>query len=191
MVAADRLDSILLTAQEINTLMGAANMQPNAPIAHSSPPPPTNMSNPDCLGALFPGVAEVYRGSGYGAMSRQYVREPVSNPEHEVIQTAMSFTSADLALAFVKNSAGKWRTCAGQTISVTINSGVSQFTFGDLVGDAPTIAQLQTQVGVSGYPCQHVLSAVWNLVVDVVACGHQISDQARQIADKMAAKATQ
>jgi serine/threonine-protein kinase len=44
--------------------------------------------------------------------------------------------------------------------------------------------------GGNGYVCQHVLRAVLNVVLDVNACGYQISDQAGRIAEKMAASAT-
>jgi serine/threonine kinase PknH len=191
MVAADRLDSILLTAQEINTLMGAANMQARTGISHG-PENAITLSNQDCLGALFALPQPVYQGSGYTAMSGQGLREPESNYRHAVTQAAVSFPSADLALAFVKNSAGKWRACAGQTITFPNNSGgLSQWAIGDMVGDVPTITQLDSRVGIQGYGCQRALSAVWNLVLDVDACSFQVSDQARQIVDKMAAKATQ
>ena len=104
----------------------------------------------------------------------------------------MSFPSADLALAFLQNSAVKWRACAGQTITETPSTGqTKRYTFGNFVGDVTTIALLNTLEGGGGYACQHVLSAVSNLVIDVNACGYQISDQGRQIADKIAAKATQ
>jgi len=67
-----------------------------------------------------------------------------------------------------------------------------QWNIGDLVGDVPTIAQRKTKPAIgNGYACQHALSAVSNVVLDVEVCGFQIIDQARQIADKMAAKVTQ
>jgi hypothetical protein len=189
MVAPDRLDSILLSAQDVNTLMGASGMQAG-PIHHLGGAGQT-VSNPDCLGALIPAQQPVYQGSGNTAISGQELREPGNDANHDVVQAAVSFPSADLALAFVKNSADKWRACAGQTITETLNSQTPQWTFGNLVGDVPTITQPHTQAGAGGFACQRVLSAVSNLVLDVGACGYQISDQARQIGDKMAAKVTQ
>ena len=52
-VAPDRLDSILLSVQDINTIMGATDMQPAGPISSHERAAPVTASNPDCLGALY------------------------------------------------------------------------------------------------------------------------------------------
>ena len=188
-VAPERLSFILLTVQDVNTVMGASRMEPNGPITHATRTSPMTLSNPDCLGAFLNGQTPVYQGSGYTAISA----EGLTDPDHVVDQAAVSFPSADLALAFVKTSAGKWRACAGQTITQTdkANGNVFRWTFENLVGDVPAITQLYTGEGGHGYGCQHVLRAVLNMVLDVIACGGQISDQAGRIAEKMAAAATQ
>jgi hypothetical protein len=63
--------------------------------------------------------------------------------------------------------------------------------FGKLTGDPLKIALLTIQQGANGWGCQHVLSAVSNVVIDVDACGYRITDEGSQIADTMAAKVTQ
>ncbi len=189
-VAADRLDSILVSVQDVNTLMGASNMQSNGGINHGLGSPET-LSNPDCLGALFIAQQPVYESSGYVAVSVENLREPENPYAHLVEQAAVSFPSADMALAFLNNSAAKWRACAGQTITQTVNGQPIRWAVGNLAGDVPTITLLHTQEGAGGWACQRALTAVSNLVLDVNACAQKISDQARQIADKMAAKATQ
>jgi serine/threonine kinase PknH len=188
-VPAARLDSILLSAAEINAIMGATNMQPSGTATVLEKTPYT-LSVPDCLGPLFVAQASVYTGSGYTAASGQAVREPGANPDHGVIQAAVAFLSADRAGAFVTASAAKWKACAGQTITETDNGRTSRYTFGDLIGDAPNITQLDTQEGSGGWACQRVLRAVSTVVLDVAACGHHISDQGSRIADAMAANAT-
>jgi hypothetical protein len=191
-VASERLDSILLTLADVNTMMGASGMQPTAPISHTTwVVAERTLSNPDCLGAFFVGETPAYQGSGYTAASVEALHELGNNPDHRVGQAAVSFPSADLALAFLKTSVGKWRACAGQTLTATHLEQDYRWTVGNLVGDAPAITQLHTLVGGNGYVCQHVLRAVLNVVLDVNACGYQISDQAGRIADTMAATATQ
>lgn len=192
MVASERLDSILLTVADVNTVMGASGMQPTTPINHGTwLVAERTLSNPDCLGAFFVGETPAYQGSGYTAASVVTLHEPVNNPDHRLGQAVVSFPSPDLALAFVKTSVGKWRACAGQTLTATHLDQVYRWTVGDLVGDAPAITQLHTLEGGNGYVCQHVLRAVLNVVLDVNACGYQISNQAGSVADKMAATATQ
>jgi serine/threonine-protein kinase len=192
MVASERLDSILLTVADVNTVMGASGMQPTAPIAHATwMVVERTLSNPDCLGAFFVGETPAYQGSGNTGASVEALHEVGNNPDHRVGQAAVSFPSADQALAFLKTSVGKWRACAGQTLTATHLEQVYRWTVGDLVGDTPAITQLHTLEGGNGYVCQHVLRAVLNVVLDVNACGYQISDQAGRISDKMAATATQ
>jgi PknH-like extracellular domain len=190
-VAPDRLESILPTVQDVNTVMGASGMQPTAPIDHSMGTSSWTLSNPDCQGAFGAGGEAVYRGSGYTAISGEELLDPGNNADHDVGQAAVSFPSADLALAFVKTSAGKWRACAGQTITGTTNGQDYRWTFANVVGDAPAITQLHTLEGKNGYGCQRALRAVLNVVLDVDACARPISDQADRIADRMAATATQ
>ena len=117
--------------------------------------------------------------------------EPGDTNNHFVDQDVAAFPSTDLARNFVKTSADQWKSCAGQIVTVTYNNGNTyRWTFGELVGDAPKISQLDTQEDGRGWACQHVLSAVSNVVIDVRACAYQITDQASRIADEIAANAT-
>ncbi len=191
-VTPDRLDSILLSARDVDTVMGASGMEPaEAKTFHALLVPPGTMSDPDCRGTVFVLQQPVYQGSGYTAVSEQELHEPGNPYAHLVDQAAVSFPSADQAVAFVKNSADKWRACGGQTVTNSFNGQTDRWIVGDLTGVVPTIVQLHTLAGGATWACQHVLSAVSNVVIDVVACADQISDQARLIADKMAAKVTE
>jgi serine/threonine kinase PknH len=191
-VPPERLNAILLGAAEINTIMGTSNMQLGVTSTEMEKTTYT-LSNPDCLGALGPRLEPVYAQSGYTAMSNQLLLEPVARPEHFVDESAVTFPSADQAAAFVTSSAAKWKACAGQTVTQTLDSGGTlTWTIGNLVGDAPKITQLSTPASGSkrGAPCQHALSAVSNVVIDIDACAPQISDEGGRIADAMAANAT-
>lgn len=187
MVGPDRMDSILLSAMEVATVMGVSDMPKVGAIAHVPFDPPDEVSNSDCLGTVFIGEKPVYAGSGYTAMSLQVLADS-ETVSRFVQQGVVHFPSAEKALSFIKNSATKWRTCAGQTVTWTSGGGQFRWAIGDLAGDASTIAQPKTLTG-DGSICQRVLSAVSNLVIDVNACGPRLSDQARQIASKIAAQA--
>ena len=188
-VAPDRLDSVLLTTDQLNTLLGASGLQVSRPITHNVWSGGTTVSNPDCLEALHTAQDTVYQGSGYTAVSF----DQVSSPDHIVTQAAVSFPWAETALDFVKTSADKLRACTGQAITETTSNGAIHWTIGPVVGDVPTITQLSTVTGNGpSLSCQRALSAVRNLVIDVEACNESqpVGDQARQIADEMAANAT-
>jgi hypothetical protein len=52
------------------------------------------------------------------------------------------------------------------------------------------LCQRHTQAIADGRTCQHVLSAVNRVVIDVVAGGASITNEGGQIADQMAARVT-
>ncbi|MBV8177643.1 MAG: sensor domain-containing protein [Mycobacterium sp.] len=188
--APERLESVLLTTTEINAIMGASNMQPGKlGLTPSDSPAPS--SKPECDGALYPGVAPAYNGSGYTKLNYLVSSEPGDNHDHFVDQDVATFPSADLARAFVKTSADQWRSCAGQVVTLTYENGNTyRWTFGNLIGEAPKISQVDTQEDGGGWACEHVLNAVSNVVIDVKACAYQVTDQASRIADEIAAKVT-
>ena len=149
--------------------------------------PPGTLSNPDCLGALLPIQGSVYQGSGYTAVRGQALN--AEDPPHFVYEAAVSFPSAEQALAFVRTSADKWQACAGQLLTVTTPNKIFHWNFANPTGAPPKITQVHTQLH-GGRACQHALSAVSNVVIDVVACGASITNEAGQVADQMAAKVT-
>jgi serine/threonine kinase PknH len=180
------LNSILLSPADINTVMGASNMQPTNQAEQMNVPPGT-LSNPDCLGALLPIQGSVYQGSGYTAVRGQALN--AEDPPHFAYEAAVSFPSAEQALAFVRTSADKWQACVGQLLTVTTPNKIFHWNFANPTGAPPKITQVHTQLH-GGRACQHALSAVFNVVIDVVACGASITNEAGQVADQMAAKVT-
>jgi serine/threonine kinase PknH len=180
------LGSILLGAADLSTIMGAS-MQP----AHQTEQmlnSPATLSNPDCLGALEVIQAPVYQGSGFNAVRGQAWHS--TTPPHRIYQAAVQFPSVESAHAFVRKSADSWNACANQSVTVTAGNQRSTWTFGDFNGAPPRIVQRRTEAGANPHVCQHVLSAVYRVVIDVHACGQTITTEGGQIADQMAAKVT-
>jgi hypothetical protein len=193
-VTPTKLKSILLSAEEVNTIMGGSHMKPSKVFEDMNDT--SGVSNPNCLGALYTAQESVYAGSGWSAVSDQTLRESrADNPDSSrfwVNQTAVAFPSADQAGAFLNTSADKWEACAGQTVTVTDGSKQSTWTLGDVSrGGENKIVQVGTQEGAQGWACQHALSEVSNAVVEVIACSDQIGGEASQMADEMVASAAE
>jgi serine/threonine-protein kinase len=191
-VAPDRLDSIFLTPEEVNPLMGTDSMQISVPI---NPGPYTKnletMADQDCRSTDSPALGPVYEGSGYTAISTEMM---VGDQGRRLTQAVAVFPSADLAQAFVANLAAKWKACAGRTIKAqmipTIYGGIyseQTFTLGSYLGGADAIGLSRTTT--DGYQCQRALLSDLNVVVDVDACTSPLDRQGRTIANKMSAKA--
>lgn len=179
-----RLNSILPNAGQINAIMGSSTLQLAATTKRMDNTPYT-LSNTDCLGSLYSLMEPVYAGSGYMALMAQAWQEP-GGGEQLIYLGAVAYPSAAKAAAFLAASAQKWQTCAGTTVIQNQDNGPSlAWSMGTVGGDPPNIAQLDTPK--DHVPCQQALSAVRNVVLDVSVCGPHVSDEAKRLADAMAA----
>ncbi|POY03025.1 hypothetical protein C3469_05385 [Mycobacterium kansasii] len=185
----DQLNGILLSEADINAIMRASAMTASKTYEEMDPIS-LKVSNPDCQGAFHVGQGAVYTGSGQTSVRAQVLYELGPAREHFVGQAAVAFPSADEASRFVQNSAAKWKNCANQTVTVTLSDGrTSRWTLASLKDMPAAITLNATQEGSSNnWGCQHALSAVSNVVIDVEACGYHVTDEGGQIADKMVAK---
>ncbi|VBA60632.1 serine/threonine-protein kinase PknH/PknJ [Mycobacterium attenuatum] len=186
-ISEDRLSSLLLNASEINSVMGASNIQPGKPIT-SMDTSPVTLSLPDCQAALYTSQDPVYAGTGYTGISGLVSSEPGDNYDHWVNQAVVAFPSADKARSFLQSAAAKWKNCAGKTVTVTNQGKTYRWTFANVVGSPPKITVIDTQEGADGWECQRAMSVVNNVVVDINACGYHITDQGGQITDQIIAK---
>jgi len=187
--SAINLDSYLLGASDIGPIVADPNMVVSEKTSGMRNPRWT-LSNPDCVGAFEPITDAVYRASGYTAVAGQAVHTAGEEPTHRVFESVVAFPSADQASARVQTSADKWKACTGQ-VTLTVNGKSTGWTFGDVVGTVPRIAQQRTQTEGSRI-CHHVLRAASNVVVDVLVCGPDAeTGQAGRIAEQISAKVGQ
>jgi serine/threonine kinase PknH len=128
----------------------------------------------------------VYAGSGYKGVRGQQLHAADNN--YRVYEAAVAFPNAEKAQAWVTTQAGKWKACAGQSVTLTTEMNTLYWTFGELTGNPPTITQVRMPKDQSRPSCQRVLSAVSDVVLDVEACAVGVTDQGSAIAEKMTAK---
>jgi serine/threonine kinase PknH len=101
------------------------------------------------------------------------------------------FASAEQALGFVAAQQGRWQGCAGKTITQTQPGKSIPWTFHEVTGNPPKISMLHDAADGTGVTCQRVLNAVSNVVLDINACGPQVTNQASQIAKERRRSATE
>ena len=181
-VANGRLGALLLGPPQASSIMGTPSLE----IANQTQQirPDLNLSNPACLGAFDAIQNAAYEGSGFTGVQGQDLKTEDST--YRIYEAAVSFPTADNAQAYVAAQADKWRACNGLPVALTGSAGTGHWTFENVTGAAPSIAQLRTRKG-GGSTCQRVLRAVSDVVLDVRACAPSIQDQGGQIADQMAA----
>ncbi|MGV1089012.1 MAG: sensor domain-containing protein [Mycobacterium sp.] len=189
-----KLESTLLSAEEVNTVMGATGIKADGPITDGLSAPSTTPSDPNCLGAGDAAVDAVYKDSGWIAAREQILSQPSPDDPNAktfwVDQAAVGFPTARQAQDFLNSSANRWTGCSRRTIAEKGSDGDStSWAYGDLVRDNDTVSLPLFQEGGDDWGCQHTLSAYSNIVLEAVACAFDVSDQGARVVAKMAEKA--
>jgi PknH-like extracellular domain len=184
-----KLDDVLLSIGELNGIMGSTTMSVTSELEemtdHSD-----QVSDLDCLGAIYGAEEPVYAGSGWTDVRDQVAREPDEDNNHWVEQTAVLYPSADKARRFFDDSASAWEGCANSSVSVDDSGSSYLWDLGDVTSEDGLITQVTTQQDADGWACQHALSVVSNLTVEAWACAYSIGDEAATIAADMVANAS-
>jgi hypothetical protein len=187
---ASKLDEVLLSIGELNGIMGSTTMTVTSELEemtdHSE-----QVSDGDCLGAIYGAEEPVYAGSGWTDMRDQVAREPDADNSHWVEQTAVLYPSAQEAQQFFDDSISAWENCANSSVSVDDSGSSYLWDLSDVTVEDTLITQVTTQQDAEGWACQHALSVVSNLTVEAWACGYTIADEGATIAGEMAANAAE
>ncbi len=185
-----KLDDVLLSIDELNGIVGSTQMKITVELEEMSDHS-AEVSDPDCLGAIYGAEGPVYEGTGWTVMRDQVAREPDEDNDHWVEQTAVLYPSAENAQKFFDDSKSAWEDCAGNAISVYDADASYLWQIDDVAAEDTLITQLTTQEDADGWACQHALSVVANLTVEAWACGYSITDEAAAIASDMVANAAE
>lgn len=187
-LTAATLDDVLLTIGELNGIMGSTTMKVTSELEemtdHSD-----DVSDRECLGAMYGAEGPVYAGSGWTDVRDQVAREPDDDNNHWVEQTAVLYTSAEDAQRFFDKSRAAWEGCANSTVVVGSSGDSYLWKLSEVRTDDEMITQVTTQQDADGWACQHALSAASNLTVEAWACSYSIGDEAATIARDMLANA--
>ncbi|MBW0015674.1 sensor domain-containing protein [Mycobacterium sp.] len=181
--APGRLDSILISAQQVNGIMNPPMpMQVSTDQTASRLRPDEPLSNSACYGAFDPIRESAYAGYTPTGVLGQGL--DTQDNSYRVYQAAVSFSTAAQAQEFVTASAGKWKACNGLTVKY---NNKANWTFGNVADTPSRITLSRTPGDPSRASCERVLSAVSDVVLDIMACEVGVQDQGGQIADAMAA----
>ena len=131
----------------------------------------------------------MYAGSGWTAVRDQMAREEGDDNDHWVEQTAVLYPSADKAQKFFDKSKAKWEECSGYSVSVDDARHRLRWELDEVAAEDTLITQMTTQEDAAGWACQHALSPVSNITVEVWACSYHPGDEAATIANDMIANA--
>lgn len=184
-VPVDRLSSVVLSPAEVSGILADPALQAEN-LKQVMDQPTYRLSNPDCFSALRAVSAPAYEGSGWTGVRAQYFADPGSSVDHEARQGVVAYPSAAEAAALVADSAAKWASCAGQTVTAEAAGTTQQVTIGDVEGAPPKVSVRSTVAESPDRVCQRVLRAVTNVVIDVGVCGVGLTDEASRIVTQIA-----
>jgi hypothetical protein len=181
----NELDGLLLSADDINSVMGTSAMAPGQ-VASELPDNHSLMANVNCLGIWQVGEKALYGDSGLTGVRVQTLRQPDNDTwEYRVAQAAAAYPTPEVAKTFLDQSADHWSKCTNHRVNITLNDQPTRtWWFADLTESANQLSMTVTR-GENEKSCQRVLSLASNVIVDVQACGPTSADQAATIAHKM------
>ncbi len=182
------LERILLSAADINKLMGATDIElmdsANDMADHSA-----DISEAKCLGALYNAEESVYNGTGWKDVVDQVLTEPEDDSAHWVEQTVVQFPAATGAKAFLESSFKQWMDCIGKSVMVNDGEYEYHWQFEGISRDGGTISQTARQTDSDGWACQHALAAVDTYIIEGSVCGTSLQDEAVTLVNALTANA--
>jgi serine/threonine kinase PknH len=176
------LGTVLLDADEIDDVMGTSGSE--VLDEGTAPDDTTEVNPPECHGVVYIAGEIEYASTNLTAMRWRIVRAANVASVVEMVAQLPSVAKAD---EFIDKQTKAWEGCADEVITTKDKAGTS--TTQDRVTAVrarPRTVIASTLPLSSGMPCQHVLEAVSNFVLDVDACGNNVSDQVEAIASKLA-----
>jgi hypothetical protein len=182
-----QLDKILLSAKDINSIVGGKKMEVTTSAEDMSDHSDV-ISDADCLGAVYGAETPVYAGSGWTAVRDQVIREPTTDNDHWVEQAAVLFPASDKAKKFFDKSRDQWQKCANSGVAVDDPDHTERYIWNfesvQKAGDN-IITQNSSQEDSNGWACQHAMGLVSNVNIESFACSYNVSDEAQQIVTKI------
>lgn len=187
------LPGLLLSAKDVDTAMGVTGMTPQNPVDvmgdHRN-----LLSNLNCLGVWQVNEAPIYDPSHYKTLRQQMLRTPNTDQwDSLVVQSAVTYRTADAARAFFDDSADRWSKCTNHTINIRVNGqALPKWVSGNLAKTDTLLSMPYTRGADSQTrSCQRALALAANVILDIQACKpaqQEPISAAVDIADKIESK---
>jgi hypothetical protein len=192
LVADSTLPDLVLSAHDVNGIMETTGMAPHSPVFQMGDHR-NLLPNLNCLGVWQVNEASIYESSHWKTMRQQMFRAPDTDQwDNLVVQSVVSYRTADAARGFFVESTDRWSKCTNHNVNIQLNGrALPAWHSGNLTKTDTRLAIPYIRgSGDQTRSCQHVLSVVANLILDIQACKPQQPEvtQAADIADKIESK---
>ena len=192
LVPANALDGVLLSAAEVNSVMGTTGMTAHPRVQVMSDHR-NLLPNLNCLGIWQVNEAGVYGADGWIALRQELLRSPDTDNWHTlVVQSVVNYPSTDAAHEFFTQSTDRWSKCTNHNVNITLNDQpLPKWRSGELTKTDTQLAIPFTRGSGNGVDsCQRVLAVDNNVIIDVEACTRDVSTvtKAAAVADEIESK---
>jgi PknH-like extracellular domain len=163
------LGGYLLDAAEVAEIVGAGELSvitsSDELTDHS-----TLVSDPTCVGSVYPAEEQVYDGSGWTDVVHEVLAEPGGTTAYWVEQSVVRFGSGEQAQTFFDETIPAWSNCIGKLV-------VAEDEFNWRIKGVGIMGRTATQrFDDSGSVCDHTLSVTGEYAVEVLVCGMAAPD---------------
>ena len=182
------LTASLLSADELNAVMGTSGMTPHTPVSQMGDHR-NLLPNLNCLGVWQVNEAPIYESSHWKSVRQQMARVPDNDQwNFLVVQSIVSYRTADAAREFLTESADRWSKCTNHNVNIQLNGQtLPGWRSGDLTKTDTQLAMPYTRItGDQTRSCQRALSLFANLILDIQACKPQQQSAINQAVDVVA-----
>jgi hypothetical protein len=187
------LTASLASADELDSIMGTTGMTPHTPVSQMGDHR-NLLPNLNCLGLWQVNESPIYESSHWKSVRQQLIRVPDTDSwNFLVVQSVVSYRTADAARQFLTESADRWSKCSNHNVNIQLNGQtLPAWHSGDLAKTDTRLAMPYTR-GTSDQTrsCQRVLEVAANVILDIQACKPQQQaavTAAADVADKIVAK---
>jgi serine/threonine-protein kinase len=172
------LDLMLLSDSQISTIMRTQGMRTYRTYRDIPVQPGEVYSQPGCAVALFNTTVPAYEASGYiGALGKKIDEDTTTS---DVDQAVVAFESPSAAEAFIDNARRVWQGCAGHTVRYTGTDGQARPWRIGVPRSVGEITAINNETP-GRWICGHAMATKSRVVVDVDACGYDVSNEAIDI----------
>jgi PknH-like extracellular domain len=184
------LTQSLLSPNDLSAIMGTSGITPHPPVSQMGDHR-NLLPNLNCLGVWQVNEAPIYESSHWKSVRQQMSRVPDKDEwNFLVVQSIVSYRTVDAAKEFLTESTDRWSKCTNHNVNIQLNGqALPAWRSGALTKTDTRLAIPYTRgTGDQTRSCQHVLSLVANLILDIQACKPQQDaavTQAADVADKI------
>ena len=192
-IANGELSGLLLPPEQVAGLLGADALVQES-FADSVIDDSQKLLQKDCIGVMAPAQHLVYADTGWTGARSQALRNAGEGPRvYAVIQAVIALPNADAAKKLLAAQKSQWASCSGRTLTLAFPTPPTpQLWIAGTPADTDgTLTMTQALKDGGGMECQRALAARNNVAIYISACRYDVTNQAVDILNGIAAKIRQ